>query len=707
MMKLLANLRIFLYASLCFTATLSSQSQEKAKTSQDTEGEWSLRVYRYPSSELLGGFVSSEQGQLTAPPLPAANATEEQVIKFMRRSHFVVDQHLKMNGIILPPGSLAVFDPKNKTLALRSTGLTHERMAALTAEVERAMPKLVSINVQILEAESSAVNEAVKQVKAQPDHTAAWTALDALVSQKKASYVGDLRMETKSGTRSTVSRGEGRTYITEMTVDEARRSSTATEQRDAGTRLELEPTIGADGETIELNYSLEHHYRAPQEHWDKISASADRVVETPNIDFHKAKVTTGITLLGGMTKLVGIWKPEDLSEPERAGHLQAAFLKCHIVSLLPALDPRAEQLLRTQGEKIEKTPTTPPPEPPGATKGIITRSFHISEELLTMGDTAAVPAAAADPFAAGGAAADAAPMRNEARLTMRITAVEILKSKGIPFPEGSSANYKPSTGELLVRNTAENMKLVEDYIASLKLHAPRNLAMTVHVIEADAATLRRLAASTSTTTDHTAAWQELEQGIAQNKIRLLRSAFIESKSGIRSTFESGRELLYVTGTETSGQISKSENQSTPNGGDKDAKTSQTNISNVNVSQGAPSHFSSNMEMRPVGFRFEIEGTTGYSEPDAVEVMTAIDYDYAKPVIMDSSGQPDATTIRPLNHSVQFHRAQCVVGTTIAGGTHRLLSVWKPEGTPELDKADVLQAVFLCIDIVPVERSAKP
>ena len=47
---------------------------------------------------------------------------------------------------------------------------------------------------------------------------------------------------------------------------------------------------------------------------------------------------------------------------------------------------------------------------------------------------------------------------------------------------------------------------------------------------------------TAVTTDHTAAWQEVEQGVAQNKIRLLRSAFLESKSGMRSTFESGREV---------------------------------------------------------------------------------------------------------------------------------------------------------------------
>ncbi|WP_395737754.1 hypothetical protein [Prosthecobacter sp.] len=703
MMKYLDPLRFFLFASLCFTAALPLSAQDKAKPAPSAEGEWSLRVYRYPASELLGGFVSSEQGQLTAPAMPPANANEEEVAKFIRRSHFVLDQHLKIAGVTLPPGSLAVFDPKNKTLALRSTGLTHERVAALAAEAERMMPKLISINVQILEAEAATVNEAVKQVKAQADHAAAWSALDALVSQKKASYVGDLRMETKSGTRSSLVRGEGRTYVTEMIVDEERRSGIAMEEREAGTRLELEPTIGADGETIDLTYSLEHHYRPPQEHWDKISAAGEKLVESPNIDFHNAHVVTGITLLSGMTKLLGIWKPEDLAEPERASHLQAAFLKAHIASLLPALDTRVEQLLRTHGERIEKTPSAPPPEPPGATKGIITRSFHITDALLTMGDSGGA-AAASDPFAAAGAA-PAAPMANEARLTMRITAVEILKSKGIPFPEGSSANFKPSTGELLVRNTPENMKLVEDYISSLKQYAPRNLATTLHIIEADAATIRRLAASTAATTDHTAAWQEVEQGVAQNKIRLLRSTFLESKSGNRSSFESGRELIYVT--ETSSDAQERSARPAVHNDDKEAKTTQNNISNIHVTNGRSPRFTSAAEMRRVGLRFEMEGTVGYSEPDAVELTTNICYDYASPVISDNAGQPDAKTIRPLNHSIQVHQAQCTVGTTLASGTHRLLSIWKPEGTPEFDKADVLQAAFLSIDIVPVERSKKP
>ncbi|HBJ84568.1 MAG TPA: hypothetical protein DDZ88_11995 [Verrucomicrobiales bacterium] len=662
-------------------------------------GDWSIQVYRYPATELIGGFVSSEHGQLTPPSLPDSSAKEEDILSFMKRSHFVMNEHLKAAGITLPPGSLAVFDPKNKTLALRSTRLAHERMTALAAQAERSMPRHVNLGVQIIEADTLAVREAVKQITTKTDHAAAWTMLDAMVTQGKAVYVGSLRLETKSGIRATVHRGEGRLYISEVDVDEEKRSNTAMEERRAGTILELEPVIGADGETLELTVSLEHHHGPPLEHWDKINAAGERLVETPGIDFHLAHVTTGITMLSGMTKLLGIWKPEGNKEPERANHLQAAFLKAHIVTLLPALDARVEQLLKQHGEKVEITPAAPPPEPPGATKGIITRSFHITEDLLTMGGSA--PASAADPFAAGGAA-PAAPMANESRLTIRITALEILKSKGIPFPEGSSANYTPSTGELLVRNTEENMKLVEAFIASIKQYAPRNIIMTLHVIEADAAAIRQLEQSTAATTDHTAAWRAIEQDAAQNKIKILRSALLEMKSGMRSAFITGREFAHVIETGTS--ENRSSNTASTNGSDKDAKT--TNVTNIHVSSGGNAQFSSAAEMRLVGLRFEIEPTVGY-DASSVELNYSIEYDYAEPGVVETAPQPDAKTVRPLNRNLQFHQAKLTTGTTMADGTSRLLGIWKPEGTAELDKADVLQAAFLSLDVVPVERVKKP
>lgn len=683
--------------------TLRLHAQQQAAS----PGEWSVQVYRYPAPELIGGFVSSEHGQLTPPRLPARDAKEEDVVAFVRRSHFVVDQHMKSMGITLPAGSLAVFDPINKTLALRSTRLAHERLFAQSAQAERSMPRHVHFNVQIIEALAASVQEAAKAVRAQADHSAAWKMLDSLVSQGKATSVGSLRLETKSGTRATVERGEQRVYFSEIAVDESKRSSNASESRRTGTLFEVEPTIGADGETIELTFSLEHHHGPPLQHWNKINASGDRVVETPSIDFHPAQVTTGITVLSGMTKFIGLWKPEGNPEADRAGRLQAAFLKTHIATLLPALDSRAEQLLKQHGEKVEKTPTAPPPEPPGATKGIITRSFHITEDLLTMDDSAgsAFPAAAsaaaappADPFAG------AAPMVNESRMTMRVTALEILKSKGIPFPEGSSANYTPSTGELLVRNTVENMRLVEEFLLSRRQHAPRNVMLTLHVVEAPAAVVRKLEDETALITDHSAAWSAIEQQAAQNNIKILRTALVETKSGTRCTFTTGREFMHVSSAETNSVASRSSSDSTPA---SDAKAGgSTHMTNVQVATGTGVSFSPYLEMQHVGLSLELEPTVG---PDASEVDLSyqLKYDYAEPKVEEVPPPEDAKLIRPLNASIQFHQAVLTTGTTMASGTSRLLGIWRPEGTAELDKADVLQAAFLTLDVVPVVREKKP
>lgn len=44
------------------------------------------------------------------------------------------------------------------------------------------------------------------------------------------------------------------------------------------------------------------------------------------------------------------------------------------------------------------------------------------------------------------------------------TAIDILKSAGISFPNGASATYNRNTSKLIVRNTEDQMKLVEAFI---------------------------------------------------------------------------------------------------------------------------------------------------------------------------------------------------------------------------------------------------
>jgi hypothetical protein len=52
---------------------------------------------------------------------------------------------------------------------------------------------------------------------------------------------------------------------------------------------------------------------------------------------------------------------------------------------------------------------------------------------------------------------------------------------------------------------------------------------------------------------------------------------------------------------------------------------------------------------------------------------------------------------------EFHFAKVACDITLQSGTTKLLAVWKPNGAPEFEVKDVLQAAFLRVDLVPAEK----
>jgi len=94
-----------------------------------------------------------------------------------------------------------------------------------------------------------------------------------------------------------------------------------------------------------------------------------------------------------------------------------------------------------------------------------TRIYKVPPDFLTLGDAvSSAGAAPADPFAAPAEKPTSA-------LAMRRSAKDILQAQGIPFPEGASAVYNPVTSQLIVKNTASNLDLVETSVDSLSVRS--------------------------------------------------------------------------------------------------------------------------------------------------------------------------------------------------------------------------------------------
>jgi beta-lactamase regulating signal transducer with metallopeptidase domain len=104
---------------------------------------------------------------------------------------------------------------------------------------------------------------------------------------------------------------------------------------------------------------------------------------------------------------------------------------------------------------------------PGATSDLYTRTFKVPPDFIQWAQEQN----------------QQPPVDNNVKdLKNRLTAAETLKNLGVPFPEGASAVFVPSTSQLIVRNTTANLEIVEA-IVEVKLNNPvRQVYVTCHLV---------------------------------------------------------------------------------------------------------------------------------------------------------------------------------------------------------------------------------
>ncbi|MCB1237498.1 MAG: hypothetical protein KDM91_20710 [Verrucomicrobiae bacterium] len=122
-----------------------------------------------------------------------------------------------------------------------------------------------------------------------------------------------------------------------------------------------------------------------------------------------------------------------------------------------------------------------------------TLTFRVPPGFMTneQGAGGGAGAAAADPFAAPQDAG-----AGGGTLVKRLTAREVLESRGVTFPQGAVANFNPGTGMLIVKNTPDNLSLVETLIQNSKDSGAKLVKVDVKIIETSERTLNELGLDT-------------------------------------------------------------------------------------------------------------------------------------------------------------------------------------------------------------------
>ena len=69
------------------------------------------------------------------------------------------------------------------------------------------------------------------------------------------------------------------------------------------------------------------------------------------------------------------------------------------------------------------------------------------------------------------------------QLVNREGAREFLESQGVPFPPGASANFLPQSSRLIVRNTQDNLDLIDAIVEQLNLAIPKQVEIESKFVE--------------------------------------------------------------------------------------------------------------------------------------------------------------------------------------------------------------------------------
>ena len=78
------------------------------------------------------------------------------------------------------------------------------------------------------------------------------------------------------------------------------------------------------------------------------------------------------------------------------------------------------------------------------------------------------------------------------RLAGRITARQFLESQGVQFPPGASANFVPGSSRLVVRNTADNLNLIESLVSAAMSEQPTQVEIESKFVEISQNNLKEL-----------------------------------------------------------------------------------------------------------------------------------------------------------------------------------------------------------------------
>ncbi|MCB1063522.1 MAG: hypothetical protein KDN20_11450 [Verrucomicrobiae bacterium] len=241
---------------------------------------------------------------------------------------------LESYGIEFGEGSSATYNPQSNEITVRQT---REQMSLVEAVLSVRYPsgtKAINSRIEIYEFPSASALKLQQSAEDQSDNSREWEETLRRVKEGTATFITSATVLSRSGRRAGVQDTFEVIYAEDFDQQNAEESKSVIPDfstQNVGTALEVEPVIGGDGETIDINLSLEYHTSPPTKETVNMAVpGTEKAFDVLTPVFHAKKITTQLTLMDGEVKLIGAWRPTGKLEFETRDVMQVAFLKVDI-----------------------------------------------------------------------------------------------------------------------------------------------------------------------------------------------------------------------------------------------------------------------------------------------------------------------------------------------------------------------------------------
>jgi hypothetical protein len=612
-----------------------------ASTAEENPEAWSIKSYPCYFGILSEGLLTETQGLLHLPEPPTDNP--DAIRSFIQRSTEIFRAHAPD----LPLGSLIVLDRERGTLAAKTTEDGHAIIESLLEEWTGALVRTINAQVDLIEVPLSELEPILSETRSTHDHSTILVRLE----QSGFPIIASAALTTKSGQN--VSSTVGSTYpqITQVTINpDTSAQSITTDTMPLGLTVEIDHVLRFGGRIIDLGLSIQHLTPSTTKRQIPVGTLDGNRIQTPVQDAEVTKWDTAIALRSGSPRLLTILPSLN---PDCACLF---FVSICSPALFTSKSNQAEDWLKNHGLTEQHHPPLNGIGESTIPAGMKIQKFRVPPNFLSLDDSQADPF---DPFAA-----------NATSGTFATTTAEgVLKAQGIPFPDGASAAFFRHSSTLVVLNTPENLELIESNICECSPY-PLSAQFTLHIIEAETPTIRRITKAAHRLSDHQIAWEQLQAEVTAGRAHLVDVASIETKSGQRAYISAGRFYAFP------------QTALTPH-------------------PSKPKEFTATIGRELIGITLEIDPIIG-GDHHTIDIDVSIKRHAQSPTEHFEIPPPQENSIVIDAPNVTFHTQQLTLPTTTVNGMRRLLGTWQainPNG--QLNPART-QAIFIQANIIEVK-----